>query len=352
MPTEPHGGSERTLSASLVRLGWDERRQAELDALGLHNVMPGRIAAQHKGGYRVSTADAELLAVARARVLEEVGGTGNLAVGDWVVLDAHEHDGRAAIVHVLERRTKFSRHSPRAIHEEQVIAVNVDVVFVVTAVPHDFNVRRLERYATLVAESGARPVVVINKVDLAGSGDAFIAEARKVLATDVPIVATSAHTGLGLTDLWAHVRPGETVVLLGSSGVGKSSLVNTLMGDSVRAVKEVRASDDRGKHATTAREMWMTPSGALVIDTPGLRGVQLWASEESLDEAFPDIVELARSCRFSDCQHADQPGCAVRAAVEKGTLGPDRLASYERLAAELAIGAEATSTRAARRRKR
>jgi len=213
------------------------------------------------------------------------------------------------------------------------VAANVDVVFLVTAVGHDFSVRRLERYLIMAWESGAQPVVVLTKCDLDEDVDAALAEAESI-AFGVPVVATSAVTGTGLEELRAHVVPGQTVALLGSSGVGKSTLVNRLAGSELLKTQEIR-SDGRGRHTTVHRELVLLPDGGLVLDTPGMRELQLWESDEGVAQAFSDVEELVTECRFADCAHETEPGCAVRAAISAGTLAEERYASYVKLKREL-----------------
>jgi ribosome biogenesis GTPase len=239
---------------------------------------------------------------------------------------------------VLERRTSFSRlaaHDPGSqTTHEQVVAANVDVVFVVSSIDDDLSARRLDRYLTLAWESGARPVVLLTKADLVDDPSAAVAEVMSV-AIGVPVHAVSVRTGAGLDAVLAEMQPGSTAALLGSSGVGKSTLVNTLVGEELLATQEVR-SDGSGRHTTTRRELIALPGGGLVIDTPGMRELQLWVADHGLEEAFDDVTSLFSQCRFNDCSHEREPGCAVLAALAEGLLAAERWESYRKLERELA----------------
>jgi ribosome biogenesis GTPase len=234
---------------------------------------------------------------------------------------------------VLTRRTAFSRRAAGRWTDEQIVAANVDTVLLVTSLNRDFNLRRIERYLALAWESGANPVVVLNKADLSADPGAWRLETASATA-GVPVVITSAARGDGLSDLAEIVRNGGTTALLGSSGVGKSTLINALLGDSRQHVREIREGDDRGRHGTTSRQLFLVPGGGVLIDTPGMRELQLWDAQSGLEHAFADIDELARTCRFRDCSHDAEPGCAVTGAVAEGRLDSGRLDSYRRLQRE------------------
>jgi ribosome biogenesis GTPase len=255
------------------------------------------------------------------------------AVGDWVLV----RDGAemAAIEQVLERKTAVVRRAAGADVRAQVVAANVDCVFIVTSANRDFNPRRVERYIATVFDSGARPVVVLNKSDLAESLDAMLAELRSV-ALGGPVIATSAATGHGLDQLRAHIGAGETAALLGSSGVGKSSLANGLLGESRLAVGDIREDDSRGRHTTTTRELVPISTGGLLIDTPGMRELGLWQDADGVETAFADVESFAADCRFRDCAHGAEPGCGIAAALEHGELTEDRVHSYDKLLREQA----------------
>jgi ribosome biogenesis GTPase len=313
---------------NLQELGWSDQLATEFEPHAVEGLTPARVAVEHRGGYVLYTEAGELRAEVAPRLRSRASGRADFpAVGDWVAV------GDGYIHTVLPRRTKFSRKVAQAEAEEQVVAANVDVVFLVTALGLDFNVRRLERYLIMAWESGAQPVVVLTKCDLDEDVDAARAEAEAI-AFGVPVVATSAVTGTGLDELRAHIVSGQTVALLGSSGVGKSTLVNRLAGRDLLKTQELR-SDGRGRHTTVHRELILLPGGGLVLDTPGMRELQLWESDEGVAQAFSDVEELIAQCRFADCAHRTEPGCAIRAAIASGTLPEERYASYEKLRREL-----------------
>ncbi|MFC0522843.1 ribosome small subunit-dependent GTPase A [Pontibacillus salicampi] len=255
------------------------------------------------------------------------------AIGDWVVFEASNKE-TALIQRVLQRKTELSRKKAGTAKEEQIIAANVDVVFIVTALTNEFNSRRLERYVYQVYESGARPVIVCTKRDLCDALTDKILEASSV-APGVPVYDIDGLTGEGIELLEKELIPGETVSLIGSSGVGKSTLINQLLMEEKQVTQAVREEDDRGRHTTTHRELFSLPGGAYVIDTPGMREVQLWGDEKNVDAAFSDIGALSLACKFRDCQHNQEPGCAVKQAIQEGQLEITRLKSYKKLKREL-----------------
>jgi ribosome biogenesis GTPase len=321
---------------TLQDLGWDDQREAEFEPHRAAGLTPGRVVVQHRGVYVVGTESGELRANAAGRLSHEAAGAGDLpAVGDWVAVAPRPAEGAATIQAVLPRRSTFSRKVAWTATEEQVLAANVDVVFLLTSLNEDLNLRRLERYLTLAWESGAQPVVVLTKTDLAADVELRVLEVESV-AFGVPVHAISSLTGDGLDVVRSYLAPGRTVALLGSSGVGKSTLVNTLAGRELLAVREIRESDGEGRHTTSHRQLVVLPGGGLVVDTPGLRELQLWESADGLGEAFADVEELAARCRFNDCAHRTEPGCAVQAALEDGTLDFGRWTSYKKLQRELA----------------
>jgi len=308
------------------------RAAAPLEARGLR---PGRVVAAHTPRlFRVFAAEGELLAELSGSLRHAALGPQDLpAIGDWVALRPRP-GGRAAIQALLPRRTAFVRGAAGERAVAQVLAANVDTVFLVMGLDADFNTRRLERALVLAWESGAEPVVLLNKADLSPERDAQRREVERV-AAGVPVLVIAAKPGAGLDALAPWLVPGRTVALLGSSGVGKSTIVNRLLGREKQRTREVREADQRGRHTTTLRELIALPGGALLIDTPGLREIQLWSDGAGLQTAFEDIRELSAGCRFGDCSHGAEPGCAVHAAVGEGRLDPARLASYHKLQAEL-----------------
>jgi ribosome biogenesis GTPase / thiamine phosphate phosphatase len=325
---------------ALEELGWDADWASALEQLQDDNLIAGRIAEQHRGVYVVWSADGELRARAAGRLFyaHEVGAP-IPAVGDWVGI--HAEGGAATITSILPRRSAFIRKRAGLASEEQVLAANVDTAFLLAGLDDDFSLRRLERYITTAWESGAEPVVVLTKADLCPD----VAEAMfqvETVAIGVPVYPLSNVTGIGVDALSRHLQPGRTVVLLGSSGVGKSTLLNRLAGSELMRTAAV-AEDGTGRHTTTHRELVRLPGGALVIDTPGLRELQFWDGD--LSAAFEDIESLATDCRFRDCAHQTEPGCEVLAAVDDGRLDLDRLRSWRKLQRELEAIAARTDHR-------
>jgi ribosome biogenesis GTPase len=258
------------------------------------------------------------------------------AVGDWVVIDEAGAD-RAVITSVLPRLNRLSRKTAGRETVEQVIAANVDIFFIVTGLDDNFNVNRIERYLTLAYESGVEPVIILNKVDLCDPEDLAVKQdAVESIAGVSPVLVVSAEYKIGMDEISAMITKGKTAVLAGSSGVGKSSIINSLLGEDRQTVQEIRDSDGRGRHTTTRRELIVLAGGGLIIDTPGMREVQLWAGEESLTQSFSDIEELAEECRFRDCRHESEPGCAVKAALEDGRLDAARFENYRKMEKEIA----------------
>jgi ribosome biogenesis GTPase len=321
--------------SDLTALGWNDTLAEQFEPHAAAGLVAGRIAVQHRGAYDVLTELGELRCDVAGRLYDESDSPADLpAVGDWVAVAPRGDEQAGTIQAVLPRRTKFSRKTAWQAAEEQVLAANIDVVFIVSSINEDLNLRRLERYLILARESGAQPVVLLTKSDLAADvADALAAV--EPIAADVPVVVLSSVSGEGLDAVRSWLRPGVTAALLGSSGVGKSTLVNTLAGEELLPTQEIR-DDGQGRHTTTRRELVQLPGGALVIDTPGMRELQLWVADEGLEEAFEDVTSLFGQCRFSDCSHDSEPGCAVKGALEDGALAPERWESYLKLQAELA----------------
>jgi ribosome biogenesis GTPase / thiamine phosphate phosphatase len=295
-------------------------------------LVPARIAADGAGIYHLLGSQARLGELS-GRLRHELSGINRPAVGDWVaVTDDAE---RAVIHHVLRRRTAMIRRAADTDATAQMIAANVDVFCLVTSANRDLNPRRIERYLTAVWESGANPVVVLNKVDLVDDLPP-LRQAVAAVALGVPTVEVSALTGVGVDALRAHVGRGTTVGLVGSSGVGKSSLINRLVGREVQHVSEIREDDARGRHTTTRRELVLLPGAGVLVDTPGMRELGLIEDDGGIDAAFADIAEIAKACRFNDCLHESEPGCAVQAALYAGGLAANRLQSYRKLQREIA----------------
>lgn len=289
----------------------------------------GRVASVNREGFVVWTEGGEVEAEASGALRN--GSALWPAVGDWVMLA----DDGPAIVRVLERRTKLSRKRPEREMREQVLAANIDVLFIVSGLDHDYNPRRLERYLVMARESGARPVILLNKADLAqelGLNLDEVVSATRALAGGARVLPMSARVEEGLGQIEAELKPGETAAMIGSSGVGKSTILNRLIGSERQQTQAVREGDNHGRHTTTTRELFLMPGGWLLIDMPGLREIQLWASAEGLDNSFEDIQALAAACRFRDCSHENEPGCAVLAAG----LDAGRMENYKKMRRELA----------------
>jgi ribosome biogenesis GTPase len=319
---------------NLEGLGWDEGWAMALAPHLDDARRPARVAAEHRGLYELLDPPRVLRGRAARRMEREGGGGARPVVGDWIAYRPAQNDGGVLIEAVLPRRTTLSRREPGAQEVEQVLAANVDLVFLIAGLDHDFNLRRMERALVLVWESGARPVVLLNKADACGEVAQRCHEMESV-CPGVPVHPISALHGSGLDGLRARLGHGRTAVLIGSSGAGKSTLANRLLGDERLATQPVRPDDSRGRHTTTHRSLLALPGGGVLIDTPGLRELQLWAPETALDAAFSDIEALACGCRFRDCRHEGEPGCAVTEAAAAGTLDAARLASYRKLQREL-----------------
>ncbi|MGH7019404.1 MAG: ribosome small subunit-dependent GTPase A [Brevundimonas sp.] len=300
---------------------------------------PGRVVLQQRDGYLVVTDQGELRAKASGRLLHEAQEIGHPAVGDWVALSQAPQERTATIHAILPRHTAFVRRAAHSSRGLQIIAANIDVAFVVTSMNADLNPRRIQRYLAAVWQSGARPVVVLTKSDLCDDPQAQVAEIAAI-AADCPVLAISTRAGLGLDALLAQVKPGETCVLIGSSGVGKSSLVNAFLNEDRMATQAIREYDDQGRHTTSHRQLILLPGGGMIIDTPGIREVGLIDAEEGVSTVFDDIERLPQDCKFSDCSHTNEPGCAVRAALADGSLDPDRWAHFQKLKLELAAAEE------------
>ena len=313
----------------LAQLGWNDELAEEFGAHDGGGAVPGRVTAQHRGAWEVAIENSDVVSEITGRLRHDAAPGELPVVGDWVVLRGGVIDA------VLPRRSKFSRKTPFTEVSEQVLVANVDVAFLVMGLDErDFSIRRLERYLTTAWEGGATPVVVLNKVDLAADLEAQVTETESV-AFGVPVHPVSAVTAEGVDALRGYLTGARTGVLLGSSGVGKSTLINALLGESRLATGDLR-SDGRGRHTTTHRELLLLPGGGVLIDTPGLRELQLWESEGGLEKAFVDVADLTAQCRFSDCSHETEPGCAIREALADGSLSAERWESYLKLQRELA----------------
>ena len=317
---------------TLDALGWSLARAKEFEPFAAKGLVPARVSLEHNHVFRVLTGEGERLAETAGRVKHRAEGRHALpVVGDWIALRVDQAGERDQIRGILTRSTQLSRKAAGRETEEQVLAANIDTVFVVFGLDHDVNQRALERYLLLVARSGASARIVLNKADLLAKPDDAVAAAREV-AGQVPVSAVSSKTRYGMPALEALMQPGVTFALLGPSGAGKSSLVNQLVSRDVLATGDVREWDARGRHTSVHRQLVVRDAGGLVVDTPGMRELQLWDTDET--DAFADVADLAASCRFRDCQHDREPGCAVKEAVDAGVLDADRYGNYLKLQAE------------------
>lgn len=314
--------------------GWDDRWAAQFAADPGCGLLPARVIEEQRGLYQVVTAAGERSARIPGKVRRGAGGPAGLpAVGDWLAAQAVDGESVLAVRRVLPRRSTLSRKASGEGLREQIIASNLDAVFVMTTLNADFNARRLERFLAASRESGARTVVLLNKLDACPEPEPFLAQARAV-AAGTPIVALSARTGRGLEALAEWLRPGRTAGCIGASGVGKSTLVNRLLGSRLLRTAETRAKDERGRHTTTHRQLFLLPGGGMILDTPGMREMRFWDVEQGLKQSFEEIDALAPSCRFKDCRHDAEPGCAVKTAVEEGRVARARLESWLKLKGE------------------
>jgi len=320
---------------TLSDLGWAEPFQSAFEARSDSSWVPARVISSQREHVRLAGDGWQLMAAVAGRLRHEAAEGELPVVGDWVVAGLDPGKTRATIHAVLPRRSALARKRPDRASAPQLLAANVDYVFVVTAMNDDFSPRRIERALALIWEGGAQPVVVLTKLDGCEDPQPFLDQTAEV-ALGVPVHAISVHAELGLDALRGYLVTGRTVALIGSSGVGKSTLLNWCLGEQRAATTETREDDDKGRHTTTAREMYLLPEGGLLIDTPGTRELGLWDASTGLEAVFEDVEAFASSCRFGDCQHREEPGCGIHAALARGELDSIRWAAYEKLQRELA----------------
>ena len=316
---------------NLKKLGWNQYFNDKLNEFNIkEDYKVARVAVEYKNSYKLFLDSDEMLG--------QISGKMHYArrfpvVGDWVLVSLISDD-RAIIHEILPRKSKFSRKTAGGVTEEQIVAANIDTIFLVSSLNQDFNLRRIERYLTIAWDSGAKPVIILSKADLSEDNEVKKAEVQEI-AYGVPVHLISSLTGEGIEELDEYLIEGSTSALLGSSGVGKSTLINKILGEEKLKTNEIRSYDGKGKHTTTNRELIILPGGGVIIDTPGMKEIQLWDGSEGLNESFKDIETLAQNCHFNDCQHDSEPKCAVKKAIKDGVMTKERLESYRKLQREL-----------------
>jgi ribosome biogenesis GTPase len=328
--------NQETAMTSLYQLGWNAYFDQHFKPFQQQGFNAGRIAVENRDNYVVLTDNQEYRAEVTGKLLFNANSSSELPkVGDWVVVSIFETEKKSIIHEVLPRQTKFSRKIAGKKTEQQILATNIDYIFIVQSCDDDFSLRRLERQQVMVYEGGTKSIVVLNKIDLCDNYEEYVSQISRIVHDD-EIVAVSAKTDLGMDRLKSCLKQGKTYAFIGSSGVGKTSLINKIIGEEIYKTNEVRDKDSKGRHTTSRRELIVIPAGGLLIDTPGLREFQLWEAEDGLDEVYSEITNLAEGCRFADCTHRQEIGCAVLDAVANGILSKDRYESYLKLSKEMA----------------
>lgn len=324
----------------LNQLGWNSYFETQFEKRKDEGFFPARVIAEFKNLYRIEWEKGEVEAQVSGKMMfDGISRNDYPAVGDWVVVEFPKQGVRGVIHAVLPRKSQFIRKMAGSKKDIQIVASNIDFVFIVNALDHDFNLRRIERYLTMSWESGATPVIILNKADQCKNVEDFV-EKTETISMGTSIHAISCHSGFGFEEINRYNRDGQTIALLGSSGVGKSSIINRLLGETQQKTNALRVRDNGGKHTTTSRELFHIPGGGLIIDTPGMRELRLYGSENVLEGSFEDIESLTLFCKFSNCQHTSEPGCAVQEAIENGTIDKSRLESYKKLQRELRYTAQ------------
>ncbi|HEX9928912.1 MAG TPA: ribosome small subunit-dependent GTPase A [Pyrinomonadaceae bacterium] len=336
----------------LEHFGWNDFFEENFRDYADQGYEVGRVYLENRRSFWLYTKVGEVKADVSGKMIYQADSRSDFpAVGDWVVFRLQEDKSKAIIHTVLPRSSKFSRKVPGSSIKEQIVATNIDTVMLVSGLDNDFNLRRIERYLVMVSASGATPVIVLNKADLCTDLELRLAEVKRI-APNVPVMPISAKDDEQLTALSSYIKKGETVALLGSSGVGKSTITNHLLGGERQKVQEVRTGDDRGRHTTTKRELIVLPDGGLIIDTPGMRELQLWVSEEGLENSFEDIEALTAQCFYSNCEHNGTRGCAIEAALADGSLDHERWENHNKLQKELVYITEKHDASAAQKKKK
>ncbi len=332
----------------LIDLGWDSDYESHFMEFNNDGYIPARVVSQHRNNYSLFYENGTINARLSGRICYSASKKNQLpVVGDWVAIKITDDEIQAIIYGVLPRKTSFVRKLPISggrkirngvitggVTEEQVIVSNVDIVFIVIGLDDNFNVQRVERFLTLAHNSGARPVIILNKSDCCDCLDDYRDKVQNV-ASGISIHSVSAMNNIGMDAFNQYLQPGKTVVFLGSSGVGKSTITNHLLGKALQKTSETSRSTGKGRHTTTSSQLIVHESGCMIIDTPGLRELQLWCNEDALEESFEDVTSIIHSCKYRDCKHNAEPGCAIKQALADGILDPKRLDSYNKLYLEL-----------------
>ena len=320
---------------NLNNLGWNAFFKKHLKEFDIQGLNVGRICNENKNSYRLFSEYGELIGIISGKIRNNKNNSENFpAVGDWVIFEKVQNENKAVIQYILPRKSKFSRKIAGHTTQEQIIAANIDIIFIVSSLNYDFNLRRIERYLAMVWSSGANPVIILTKSDLCPDFEDILYQIESIaFGTRIHVISNVLNQGIDI--LRQYLSIGSTVALIGSSGVGKSTLINKLMGEDLLITGDLRKNIDKGRHITTNRQLYILPDGGLVIDTPGMRELQLWDADEGLNQSFNDIEILAKKCRYSNCKHDQEHGCAIKEAISQGLLDKNRIQSYLKMKSEL-----------------